>query len=102
MATPSTSISAHTRLIPRVNKKERRYGHRQRFDDLKPDHNKCQAERSSGRGVDAVRLMRDKAVRRILVLDGDNLVGVLSIGDLAIDPDPDSALADVSAEEANV
>ena len=52
--------------------------------------------------ADAVRLMREKAMRRIPVLDGDNLVGILSIGDLAIDHDPDSALADISAEEPNV
>ncbi|WP_413452859.1 CBS domain-containing protein [Georgenia phoenicis] len=51
--------------------------------------------------AEAVRLMRERAVRRIPVLQGGSLVGILSIGDLAIDRDPTSALADISAEEPN-
>ena len=46
----------------------------------------------------AVELMRDKAVRRLPVLEGGKPVGVLSIGDLAIERDPSSALADISEE----
>lgn len=52
--------------------------------------------------VDAVvKLMRDKAVRRIPVMRGDELVGIVSLGDLAMERDPDSALADISAEPPN-
>ncbi len=50
---------------------------------------------------DAVRLMREKAIRRIPVLDDGKPVGVVSIGDLAIDLDADSALADISKAPAN-
>ncbi len=45
---------------------------------------------------DAVNVMRDAAVRRIPVLEGDRLVGIVSIGDLAIEEDQGSALADIS------
>jgi len=50
---------------------------------------------------DAVRLMREKAIRRIPVLDDGKPVGVVSIGDLAIALDADSALADISKASAN-
>ena len=46
---------------------------------------------------EAVQLMRDHAIRRLPVVDGDTLVGIVSIGDLAVHLDPESALADVSA-----
>ena len=49
----------------------------------------------------AAQLMSDNAVRRLPVVGGDALVGVVSIGDLAIERDPDSALADISAAEPN-
>ncbi|PRX96186.1 CBS domain-containing protein [Allonocardiopsis opalescens] len=49
----------------------------------------------------AVRLMRERAVRRLPVVDDDRLVGVVSIGDLAVDRDPGSALADISASSPN-
>ena len=48
-----------------------------------------------------VRLMRDEAVRRVPVVDGDRAVGILSIGDLARALDADSALADISAAPPN-
>ncbi len=51
---------------------------------------------------DAVRLIRDKAVRRVPVVEGGKPVGVVSIGDLAIDLDSRSALAEVSAAPPNV
>jgi len=49
----------------------------------------------------AVELMREYAVRRLPVVDGDQLVGVISLGDLAIERDESSALADISAAEPN-
>ncbi len=48
-----------------------------------------------------VDLMREHAVRRIPVVDGGRLAGVISIGDLAMERDPDSALADISAVREN-
>lgn len=50
---------------------------------------------------EAVRLMRERAIRRIPVVQDGQAVGVVSIGDLAIDLDRSSALADVSAAPAN-
>lgn len=50
---------------------------------------------------DAVRLMREKAIRRLPVLEGDRPVGVVSIGDLAIERDERSALRDISAAPPN-
>ncbi len=51
---------------------------------------------------DAVRLMRRLAVRRLPVIDeNDCLVGVVSIGDLAVENDPESALADISDSPPN-
>jgi CBS domain-containing protein len=44
-------------------------------------------------------LMRQQAVRRIPVVEGDRPVGIVSIGDLAVEREPDSALAAISAEE---
>jgi CBS domain-containing protein len=49
----------------------------------------------------AVRLMRQVAVRRLAVVDGDRLVGVISLGDVAIERDESSALADISAADPN-
>jgi CBS domain-containing protein len=46
----------------------------------------------------AIELMRDGAIRRLPVLEGGRPVGVISIGDLAIERDPRSALADISEE----
>jgi len=50
----------------------------------------------------AALLMRDRAVRRLLVCDDDQgLVGVVSIGDLAERIDPDSVLGGISSAEPN-
>ncbi|SEL82537.1 CBS domain-containing protein [Nonomuraea pusilla] len=49
----------------------------------------------------AVRLMRSHAVRRLPVLEDGRTVGIVSLGDLAIERDPGSALADISAAEGN-
>ncbi|MDG6109951.1 CBS domain-containing protein [Dactylosporangium aurantiacum] len=49
----------------------------------------------------AVELMRTNALRRLPVLDGERLVGIVSLGDLAIERDATSALADISAQAPN-
>lgn len=50
---------------------------------------------------EAVAIMRQAAVRRVPVVDGERPVGIVSIGDLAIEVDEGSALADISAAEPN-
>ena len=50
---------------------------------------------------EAVRLMRERALRRLPVVEQGEPVGILSLGDLAVERDPDSALADVSASDPN-
>ncbi len=51
---------------------------------------------------DAAQLMREQAIRRLLVCDNDRrLVGVLSLGDLAVRMDPDSALGQISSAPPN-
>jgi CBS domain-containing protein len=49
----------------------------------------------------AVQRMREHAVRRLPVLRDGEPVGIVSIGDLAVDRDPGSALADISAAPSN-
>jgi CBS domain-containing protein len=50
----------------------------------------------------AVALMRDKAIRRLPVCDEEGKpVGVVSLGDLAVEQDPDSVLGEVSAAPPN-
>jgi CBS domain-containing protein len=49
----------------------------------------------------AVELMRERAVRRLPVVKGGKVVGIVSIGDLAVERDPGSALADISAAPPN-
>ena len=49
----------------------------------------------------AAQVMRERAVRRLPVVDGGRPVGIVSIGDLAIERDSSSALADISAAEGN-
>jgi CBS domain-containing protein len=57
---------------------------------------------SPGDAADAaITRMREAAVRRIPVVEDGRPVGVLSLGDAAIERDPDSALAEISSEEGN-
>jgi len=51
--------------------------------------------------TEATRLVRERAVRRIPVLQDGVPVGVVSIGDLALDKDATSALSAVSAAPPN-
>jgi CBS domain-containing protein len=50
---------------------------------------------------DAVALMRKSDVRRLPVVEDGRAVGIVSLGDLAVERDPDSALADISAASPN-
>jgi CBS domain-containing protein len=50
---------------------------------------------------DAIRLVREHDVRRVPVVEGAKPVGIVSIGDLAVERDEDSALADMSAAPPN-
>jgi CBS domain-containing protein len=49
----------------------------------------------------AVRLMREKAIRRLPVVDKGKPVGIVSLGDLAMERDERSALADISEAAPN-
>ncbi len=49
----------------------------------------------------AVQLMREHAIRRLPAVERNKVVGIVSIGDLALDRDPASALADISAAPPN-
>jgi CBS domain-containing protein len=52
--------------------------------------------------AEAVDLMRDRAVRRLAVKDrSGSLVGILSLGDLAVARDPRSALGEISGAPHN-
>jgi CBS domain-containing protein len=61
--------------------------------------------------MDAARLMRDNDTGAIIVTDGGSMrglvgengkpVGVISLGDLAMERDEESALADISAASPN-
>lgn len=46
---------------------------------------------------DAVALMREQAIRRVPVVQDGRPVGIVSLGDLAMERDPGSALADISS-----
>jgi CBS domain-containing protein len=50
---------------------------------------------------DAIRLVREQDVRRIIVVQDDRAAGIVSLGDLAIERDTDSALADIASEPPN-
>ena len=53
-------------------------------------------------GVDhVIRLMRTRSLRRVPIVEGGKCVGIVSLGDLAVEEDPDSALADISAAPPN-
>jgi len=50
---------------------------------------------------EAIQLMREHAVRRLIVTEGERPVGIVSLGDLAQERDPDSVLGDISAAPPN-
>jgi CBS domain-containing protein len=49
----------------------------------------------------AAELMREHAVRRVPVVDDGRPVGIVSLGDLAMERDPESALGDISVARPN-
>jgi CBS-domain-containing membrane protein len=51
--------------------------------------------------VAAADLMRTYAVRRLPVIDDGRLIGLVSMGDLAVEREPQSVLADISADDPN-
>jgi CBS domain-containing protein len=50
---------------------------------------------------EVMQLMQDQAVRRIPVMDGGTPVGVISLGDLAMELQPNSTLGRISGEMPN-
>lgn len=50
---------------------------------------------------DAVKVMRAADIRRVPLVEDGKPVGIVSIGDLAMEKDEDSALADISAAAPN-
>jgi CBS domain-containing protein len=50
---------------------------------------------------EAVRLMRTHAIRRLPVVEGGQAVGILSLGDLAVERAPGSALGGISGAPPN-
>lgn len=50
---------------------------------------------------DVISLMSDKAIRRVPVTDGGKAVGIVSIGDLAVQNDQPSLLGDISKASPN-
>lgn len=49
----------------------------------------------------ALTLMREHAVRRIPVVEGGHPVGIVALGDAAMERDPESALGDISVARPN-
>jgi CBS domain-containing protein len=50
---------------------------------------------------EATQIMRELAIRRLPVVENGKPVGVVTIGELAMERDPSSALADISAAAPN-
>jgi signal-transduction protein with cAMP-binding, CBS, and nucleotidyltransferase domain len=50
---------------------------------------------------EATRMMREHNVRRLPVVADGRAIGIVSIGDLAVEMDPSSVLADISASPPN-
>jgi CBS domain-containing protein len=50
---------------------------------------------------EAVKVMRDKKIRRLPVVEAGKPIGIVSLGDLAVDGDGETALADISKAPPN-
>lgn len=51
--------------------------------------------------TEAVKVAREHNVKRVPVVEDGRPVGIVTLGDLAIEKDPESALADISAAPPN-
>jgi CBS domain-containing protein len=51
--------------------------------------------------AEAASIMRDKAIRRLPVVEDGRPVGIVSLGDLAVERDPRSTLGGISAAPPN-
>jgi CBS domain-containing protein len=51
--------------------------------------------------VAAADLMRTYGIRRLPVIEDGRLIGLVSLGDLAVEREPQSVLADISADDPN-
>ena len=60
----------------------------------------CTVNESSTTG-DAARLMAEKAVRRVPIVDGERPIGIVSLGDLAEVKAPDTVLGEISDARPN-
>ncbi|GAA2096232.1 CBS domain-containing protein [Streptomyces albiaxialis] len=73
--------------------------------DATPVRNACSPElvtvTPDDEVVQAVRVMRQHSLRRVPVVEGEKAVGMVSLGDLAVERDPDSALGGISAASPN-
>lgn len=49
----------------------------------------------------AAKLMSERAIRRLPIVDNGSLVGIVSLGDLAQDRDPNSVLGEISEAPPN-
>ncbi|GEK00996.1 CBS domain-containing protein [Streptomyces sp. 1-11] len=49
----------------------------------------------------AARIMREHSIRRLPVMEQGHPVGIVSLGDMAIERDSESALGDISAAKPN-
>jgi CBS domain-containing protein len=49
----------------------------------------------------AITLMREHAVRRLPVVENGRPIGIVSLGDLAVERDPESVLGHISAADPN-
>jgi CBS domain-containing protein len=50
---------------------------------------------------DAIRLMRERALRRVPVVENGRPIGIVSLGDLAEERDPRSVLGEISSAPPN-
>jgi CBS domain-containing protein len=50
---------------------------------------------------EAEKIMRDKAIRRLPVVEDGRPVGIVSLGDLAVEQNPESTLGGISAAPPN-
>jgi len=67
-------------------------------DVCSPELATVDAKADVGKAAD---LMRQHAIRRLPVIDDDQVVGIVSLGDLAREEDPRSALGDISSAPPN-